>query len=515
MHALRALPLLLCVGCGRVGYDPLDAADGSIDGDDASSLDAPTDGRDGDSSDGSRDGDTDGSPDGGDVGPDGSIDGGDAGSDAEVGPLPTTLAVAWAKTFSSGMTGCSPSLAADASGQIAVIVEVGGPADFGGGPIGPAQPFIANVGLTSTGDYRYATPFGGTHRADGLDITFGADGNLYATGGFTGTINAGGSDLTVGAAGFLASFEVDGTHRWSRALRGSYVAPTAITTNGASVFVTGFGDGLWDFGEGDIPRTGMNVEALMGGFDIANGATRWVRRVGNVSDDIYGYAAARGPGTTAWLGGWFDESLELDGTYTGSSALSEVFLAQLDEAGTPLEVSIGGGVDVDTVSSAVEDPVSGTYVVGSFVTRASFDGHDVVGTGLRSAFIVKYDGSGVAQWATAIPDGVDLVDVAATREVVIVAGTLREGTMFAGETFTATGGTGEQDVIVVMLSKDEGAVLDALQIGADARDVPFKLAAMPDGSVVLAMAFSGTLDPAIATAFGPAGDLLLVGITPE
>jgi len=163
--------------------------------------------------------------------------------------------------FGGGAEDRSTAIARDASGNIYVGGSYVADIDFGGASHGP-RPGQGGyvVSFSSTGDYRWHQSIGSSTRDFVEALALDADENVVVAGGFSGSMDLGGgllphvdqSDI------FVASYDNDGIHRWSRAYGGAGSDAgwgLSIDPSDPMVQVAGFFSGTVDFPTG--PKTSV------------------------------------------------------------------------------------------------------------------------------------------------------------------------------------------------------------------------------------------------------------------
>lgn len=174
----------------------------------------------------------------------------------------------WSKHFGGSQYGVHPeSVRSDAAGNLVVAgYVVGGPVDFGGGPLprGGGSIIATDVfllGLDKNGNHRYSYVFGGTGDDTCFAMAIDAQGRSYLGGAFEAAVDFGGGSLNSAGASdaYWASYTADGAHRFSRRFGDAEfqnVAAIAADDAGNSVLL-GSARGTFDFG-GPLPGKGQS-----------------------------------------------------------------------------------------------------------------------------------------------------------------------------------------------------------------------------------------------------------------
>jgi hypothetical protein len=172
---------------------------------------------------------------------------------------------------------------------------------------GAADGFIAHVGALGTPSW--AAGFGGAGSEATPAIDVDANGGVVLVGNITGDVDFGGGVLSPSGTsdGFIASFDAEEGHRWSRTLG----SPGSDEVNGVTVGADGDVLVTGRIGVGDLGCGEIGVESGAGyvaRFDATDGTTRanvWFATTGAVSPGFVaesdGGLALAGRFTGAWM----------------------------------------------------------------------------------------------------------------------------------------------------------------------------------------------------------------------
>jgi len=172
----------------------------------------------------------------------------------------------WSKRFGDVDTQYPTSAAIDGSGNVILTGELSGTVDFGGGTLtsaGSSDIFVAK--FEASGNHFWSKRFGDGQWQIGNSVTADASGNVVVTGRFKDTVDFGGGPLT--AAGptlnatddiFVAKFDPNGNHLWSKRFGDDHnQCGSSVAVDGSgNVIVTGWFDGWVDFGGWAYATTG-------------------------------------------------------------------------------------------------------------------------------------------------------------------------------------------------------------------------------------------------------------------
>ncbi|MFA6268855.1 MAG: hypothetical protein WC652_03525, partial [archaeon] len=339
----------------------------------------------------------------------------------------------WAKTSESETGGdwdMAVSVFADSSGNVYVAgsflsaslhfgndvnlinTGVGGVADF----------FI--VKYNSSGVAQWAKgPIGETGTTtDGVNSIFvDSSGNVYATGGFSAESISFGNDVNLdngsGIDFFVVKYDSSGVAQWAK----NAVGTGPYTEQGNSVFVDSSGN-VYLTGTFYSPNLGFgndvnltNSNPNQPNFFVvkydSSGVAQWAKGpssgTGGSTETAYSvFVDASG---NVYAGGYFTSTTlgfgnDINLTNMGSN---DFFVVKYDSSGVAQwarGASSETGTSYEHVNSVFVDSDNNVYVAGSFASPTLGFGNDVNlihnGADLNyDFFVVKYNSSGVAQWA--------------------------------------------------------------------------------------------------------------------
>ncbi len=297
-------------------------------------------------------------------------------------------------------------LGVDSAGNIVAFGGVLGDLDTGT-DLWPGDSFdwsVFTLGLDPDGNQRFSARFDSNWTVGG-QLAMGPDDGFAIVGYYEGGIDFGGNQLdAVGANAdmFVAAFESDGSHRWSRRFGdSSYQYGHGIAIDDAGdIVVAGSDWGRIDFGDGLLPEH-PGEAMVVAKLAASDGEGIWAQQFVGADGDALGDPRIATDGSRTFLG-----TFAGSGTYTtvdfGTGASSGDFhVAALDGDGIAIwsrsfsDDDFGGeGI----VGIATSDDAS--VVIGGYIqTPTDFgDGvvHEAVGGDL---FVAKYDADdGTTEW---------------------------------------------------------------------------------------------------------------------
>ena len=196
--------------------------------------------------------------------------------------------------------------------------------------------------------------------------------------------------------------------RWATYLGGStddYA--TSIATDTASiVYMAGRTNSSFN-----IATTGSHQQSIRGNTDAylakydSIGQKVWATYYGGVFDDV-ALSCAVDSSSNVYMAGYAhsNSSIATSGSHQSTSGgFIDAFLAKFDKNGVRQWATYYGGNKDDYGSHCAIDLQSNVYLTGqteSFTDIATPGSHQSSNNGLGDAFLVKFDSSGVRQWAT-------------------------------------------------------------------------------------------------------------------
>ncbi|PCC74928.1 hypothetical protein SAMN02745121_08416 [Nannocystis exedens] len=252
----------------------------------------------------------------------------------------------------------------DADGNIYLgidlrVLDVSAPLRIGEFEVTPGElSDILLIKLSSTGEPLWVRQFGGP-----LDQTIThlvACGDGLAIMGFAepGTLDLGGGSLD---GAFVAGFDLDGNHRWSRSLGGASLV-TATCDAGGTLAVSGLFEGAVDFGGGPVEPP-PSTAAFVAKYDAAGGF-QWVQpfiSTGDGSARVMSLAFT--PAGELVLAGSFTGTVELGGGPLTTDFWDDMLVAKFGADGGHLWSQQLGG-DGLQYAMAIAVDASGELALG-------------------------------------------------------------------------------------------------------------------------------------------------------
>ena len=335
--------------------------------------------------------------------------------------------------------GASAALAIDTTDNIIMTGSIGYPVDFGGGvlsPLGNWDAFVAK--FDSSGTHLWSQRYGDADYQNAYNVAVAPGGDIVVAGSFSSTIDLGGGPLTtsMGPDIFVARFDGDGAHEWSKRFGGALIDGSSgviVDTSGDILLAGGFQSTV-DFGGGGLTSAGSYDIALakFGG----DGTHIWSRRYGGV-DGEFAYGIGLDGSGNILMAGTYHDVADFGGGPLPHTSWDDVFVASFDGNGDHQWSNGFGEVDSDGDGFCTDgEETSPSHAGGGQRDPSSpYDFYDVDATGKIDAADIGlvrahynpsgpvppedeiYDRSpGDAPWAPGAPDNkINAMDIGLVR----------------------------------------------------------------------------------------------------
>lgn len=333
----------------------------------------------------------------------------------------------WARSFGGLSNDKGYGIDVDASGNVYTTGTFFGPVDFdpGAGTTNLSSAGLDDIfvqKLDASGNFLWASAFGGIGADGGYAISVDAAGNAYTTGYFRGTVDfdPGAGTATLSAAGlsdiFVQKLDAAGNFLWARAFGDDDDDEgQSITLDAAGdVYTTGSFEGTVDFDPG--PGTtnlsaGDDEDVFILKLDAA-GNFFWAASFGGNGDDE-GYGIHVDGSGNVYTTGYFAGTADVDPgagvTNLSSAGGTDIFVHKLGQATTRI-AGIPAGLNI----SAFPNPTDGWFLLAIeapqdhvVVTLRDMQGREIYTRNLGAASPIPLEIPG--------PAGVYLLHVSMTQ----------------------------------------------------------------------------------------------------
>ncbi|HUJ18005.1 MAG TPA: hypothetical protein VL197_08425, partial [Nitrospirota bacterium] len=339
----------------------------------------------------------------------------------------------WAQTVTGGSSSSlfnGVSVASDGSVYTAGQIYGTGIYDLGSGVTATGTNSGGNIVLVkydSSGTAQWAqTVTAGSSSSLFNGVSVAPDGSVYAAGSIdgTGTYGFGNNVISTGTNSsgsniVLVKYDSSGVAQWAQTVTAgsndSFFTSVSVASDG-SVYAAGkiHGTGTFNFGNSVTAAGSVNGDNLVMVKYNSSGVAQWAQTATGGSADSYFsgvsvasdgsvYAAGSINGTGAYN---FGNSITATGTYSNGN----VVLVKYNSSGVAQwaqTVTAGSSFSIFFSVSAASD--GSVYAVGYIDGTVAYDlGNGVTATGTNSGnnmVLVKYDSSGVTQWAQTMTSG--------------------------------------------------------------------------------------------------------------
>lgn len=303
------------------------------------------------------------------------------GQDLFVARVTRAGTVTWARGGGGSGADEGLAIAVDGNGRCAVAGSFQNSATFSGtGLSGTGVEALALV-YNSAGTLQWARSGGGnaTDIADGVAID--ASGNVVICGKYGAAATFAGNALpyNAGDEGFTVKYNSGGTLQWITTVNGvgNQESRGVATDASGNVYVTGAIEQTASFG--------TFIAASTGGRDMfliryrSNGTVDWLRRGGSTADDQGNSIVVDAQGNI-YVGGTFNNTMEVWSIDAVTAGSSDAFLAKFDADGRPQWVERGGGGAADD-GAALTVSANGdhAYMAGTFAYNGGGDPPSIFG----------------------------------------------------------------------------------------------------------------------------------------
>lgn len=338
---------------------------------------------------------------------------------------------------------------------------------------------------------------GTANRERASDTAVDGSGNVYIIGQYRTSTNLGGGVLNaaVGSSAtadeiFLAKYDADGVHQWSRTFGGTASDGDRGLGIGVSsagtVAITGSFRRTIDFGGGAL-SSASGADAFVAVFDT-DGTFQWADAFGELSQEDSGQDIAIDRGGNIVVTGFFSSTIDFGGGVLTSAGGRDIFVARFDPNGVHQNSASFGGTGNDVGRAIDTDDRRNIYVAGGIANTVTLGSNIFTSLGSEDVFVMRLGRSSFSvNWS--VQYGGSNNDfargIAADRNSrVTVAGAFSDSVAFGTTTATASG---TRDAFLLDLASGSGSQNWVRTYGS-AGDDQFQSVALDTSSGVVAAA---------------------------
>ncbi len=312
----------------------------------------------------------------------------------------------WSKRLGGTLDDRGTGIAADPNGDVLVTGFIAGTVDFGMGPTtggGGRDVFLAKYS-GANGALVWVKRLGNTADDYGNGVAVDEAGNVIVVGQFASTVDFGGGALTssYGSADiFIAKYSPNGDHLWSKRFGTSGIdigQAVAVGPNGTIAMTGSFQAGV-DFGTGVLRSTDASDDVFVAVY-TADGQPLWAKRFGADFGDSGWGIAMDGDGNVV-VAGTFRLTIDFGGgpMMSNGNTPGDAFLAKFGPTGAHLWSKHFGGISFDVARAVAVDGDGNVAVTGYYQGTADFGAGAVTSAGVADAFVAKFSSAGAPLWS--------------------------------------------------------------------------------------------------------------------
>ena len=328
----------------------------------------------------------------------------------------------WSKRFGGSGNDIGRSIAVDSLGNVYIAGWFSSSSiNFGGSNLsktGYADVFIAK--FDTDGNHLWSNRFGGTDYNEAFSVKVDSSNNVYLAGYFTSpAISFGGSNLANAGGSscntdgyfycadiFVAKFNGDGVHQWSKKFGGTDwdIVYSMFVDKDNNVYITGwFDSSSIDFGGGAFTNVySPYSDIYLAKFD-SSGTHLWSKKFGGSQDDAVFSVYGNSNGDVYLTGAFRSSSINFGGSSLNNASYSgyaDIFLAKFNSSGTHLWSKRFGGLYEDGGFSVVVNSSDNVLLKAVFNgSTIDFGGGNLTNAGNFDIALAKFDNNGNHIWS--------------------------------------------------------------------------------------------------------------------
>ncbi|MBC7383100.1 MAG: T9SS type A sorting domain-containing protein [Bacteroidia bacterium] len=334
---------------------------------------------------------------------------------------------------------------------------------------------------------------GGIDRDAAGGVAVDGSGNVYVAGTFKGNSNWGLTEVTgSGNDIFLAKYNSVGDILWiiNAGSTEDDAAAAVVLDGSGNPYITGSFRTSATFGSTTIVSAGSD-DAFVAKYNTT-GSLQWVQRIGGTGQDV-GNAITIDASGNIIVGGYITGTITFSNSTTTltSTGQSDLLVAKYSSSGTFLWAKKGGSTGYDFAFGVATDQNSNVFVTGEIKGISTFGTATTSYNALADVVLVKYDSSGVVQYANAYGSSGDDqgygIAIDANGQVYL-SGAFSNTIVFGTTTLASAGVT---DGFITKITGATGSALWAKKQGGLAQDAATGLSIGTNGDIFVVGTFGG------------------------
>ncbi len=270
------------------------------------------------------------------------------------------------------------------------------------------------VKFNSSGVRQWGTYYGGGQEDNLISCDVDASGNLFVLGttqSISGVITAGAHQVSLGGSfdALLVKFNSSGVRQWATYYGGTGFEQGYSCSVDASgdVYISGqtaSNTNIATTGAHQISYAGGGNDGFLAKFNTA-GVRQWGTYYGGSSADSFYFISTDGSGNVYATGEtWSFSNIATTGAHDVSlSGSADAFLVKFNSSGVRQWATYYGGPGIEDGNACFTDVLGNVYMSGGSTSTSDISTtgtHQTALSGGRDAFLVKFNSSGVRQWGT-------------------------------------------------------------------------------------------------------------------
>lgn len=258
-------------------------------------------------------------------------------------------------------------------------------------PVAEFDTFL--VKLDANGNHQWSQRFALNGETSGWGVALDGAGNVFMTGNFSGAVDFGGNTFNASGASFLAKFDTNGNHQWSK----GFTAPPNATSYTRGVATDNMDNPIVTGVFSQSINIGGTALASAGGTDIflgklaSDGTGMWAKGYGDAGLDQRALAVASGKQGNILIAGQFDGAVDFGGGSLASVGTQDAFIAKLDPAGQHQWSKRFGDNLGQLAESVALDPDDNALVTGRFNGTMDFgSGIKLTAVSTQDIYVAKF-----------------------------------------------------------------------------------------------------------------------------
>ncbi len=364
------------------------------------------------------------------------------------------------------------------------------------------------VKFDGAGNRLWATYYGGPGSDYGYAVKTDAAGNVYLIGytsSTSGIATAGTYQPVFNAVtdAFIVKFNSSGVRQWGSYYGGAdYDQALGVTTDASgNVYMNGYTQSVSGFstpGAHQLTNAGGS-DGFLAKFNASNGTLIWGTYYGGSDEDYFSDVATDALGNVIASGYTYSSSgIATAGGFQNSYAgLQDAFVVKFNPSGVRQWATYYGGSSVDFGSGIATGPGNVIYLTGQTASTNNISSGGFQNTfgGARDAYLIKFDAGGNRIWGTYYGGTV-------TEEGIDVATDAWGNVFISGDTYSSNAG----NVI---------ATPNGVQTNLNVTENHYLAAFLPNGMRASATYYGANHEEEAHLAVNVFGDIYLAGFTPS